>query len=311
MFYKTKTMNLLPIFLTTFFVAVDACSCSTICLLPDGKKQPLVFDSVLEEVVYPTDVCGPKGAGELFTGVDLLTLCIGGKNNGGGWSGKGPCPRINNAVVERDYSLDEEDCKGFRKGFRIPGTDHFHTVFSLCWVDRDMHAKWVRNKINPGIVTDDEDLVDSGIRTKFKYSSKIFGKGFNPRPLYSLDYQERIKILKSHFNKRTGNFFARGHLAPAGDFFLASERWATFALENAVPQIQNHNNGEWKDIENRARTTPGAAWAETGPIFYQHKKKEYLDKKKKYIPIPHALYKIVYDKNNKELFRVQSDMSWK
>nr|GAV93249.1 hypothetical protein SCV_129 [Chionoecetes opilio bacilliform virus] len=133
---------------------------------------------------------------------------------------------------------------------------------------------------------DDDDLIDTGIRTVFKYSKKIFGD-INPRYYFSKKNQRLNNLLIGN------NFMARGHLAPAADFFLACERWATFSLSNVVPQWQTHNNGRWKAIENLARHLDGAAIAETGPYYKSPKK--FLDSERSLFPIPHFLYKKVWD----------------
>lgn len=97
---------------------------------------------------------------------------------------------------------------------------------------------------------------------------------------------------------------SRGHLAPAGDFLLAAERWATFQLSNVVPQPQTHNNGEWKEIEDYVRTKidkKAIKHVETGPLFDD--KTEKLDG---IIPVPKGMYKKVIGRNNKTLYQVQS-----
>lgn len=51
--------------------------------------------------------------------------------------------------------------------------------------------------------------------------------------------QKYIDVSKSYY-------FARGHLAPDGDFVHVYEQNATYYFINVVPQWQAINNGNWK-----------------------------------------------------------------
>lgn len=44
-------------------------------------------------------------------------------------------------------------------------------------------------------------------------------------------------------------YFARGHLAPDGDFVHVHEQNATYYYINVIPQWQSINNGNWKVIQ--------------------------------------------------------------
>ena len=305
-----------------------------ICLSSDGKKQPLVFDS--HNVIYPSATCGQGGSGELFQSVKRLQVaCIGTNNNVVSYDGiqtlapgstamyvpialsdggaRISCLSVNKATVIRDPESDVDgQCRAFKTGFNVPNlfAPFFHTVFTVCWNETYQHPMWVRNPINPGTVSEtsvEEELVDTAVRAKFRFSRTIFGRDYNPKRYYSIAHQRAAGLIHT----ATGSdFYARGHLAPAGDFFLAAERWATFSLENAVPQLQSHNNGAWKEIETEARHIKQAYVAETGPLYrcvdgIYH---EYLDTDHNLIPIPIALYKIVYNKQGKELYRGKSKM---
>nr|AKS10610.1 wsv191-like protein [Metopaulias depressus WSSV-like virus] len=270
-----------------------------LCLQSDGKKQPLVFDS--EKVIYPSATCGKDRSGELFQSPrKLYTTCNGDKN-------PVKCKQVNKSITLRDPDNDGKDCTAYKTGFKIPASPkpYFHTVYVVCWDKTDNHPKWVRNIINPSAVDakyKEEKLIDTAVRTKFRFSKNIFGD-YNPRPYFSVIHQRKEGLVRER-----GDFYARGHLAPAADFFLAAEKWATFSLENAVPQWQSHNNGEWKDIEFSARHTKNAHMAETGPIFLNVTHRRYLDTEHKMIPVPDALYKVVYNKKGDVILKKQSAM---
>nr|BDV50161.1 MAG: wsv191-like protein [Chiromantes dehaani nimavirus] len=271
-----------------------------LCLRSDGKKQPLVFDS--EAVIYPSATCGKDGSGELFQSPrKIYTTCNGDKNTM-------KCKRVNKSITLRDPKNDDKDCSAYKIGFNIPASPkpYFHTVYVVCWDKTDNHPKWVRNIINPSAVTkkyEEKKLIDTGVRAKFRFSKIIFDN-YNPKPYFSDVYQKKKGLIKGG----GGDFYARGHLAPAADFFLAAERWATFSLENAVPQWQSHNSGEWKDIEFSARHIKNAHMAETGPIFFNATNRRYLDMEHNMIPIPDALYKVVYNKKGDVILNKQSAM---
>ena len=48
-------------------------------------------------------------------------------------------------------------------------------------------------------------------------------------------------------------YFARGHLAPDGDFIDAGSQDATYYFINVLPQWQSFNNGNWKALELATR----------------------------------------------------------
>ena len=272
-----------------------------LCLQSDAKKQPLVFDSV--SVIYPSATCGQDGLGELFQSPrKIYTTCSDSKKSL-------KCKRVNKSITLRDPKNDEKDCTAYKIGFKIPALPkpYFHRVYVVCWDKRDNHPKWVKNIINPNVVADtckEDKLIDTAIRAKFRFSKMIFGEDYNPKIFFTIAHQKKEGLVKD----RGDDFYTRGHLAPAGDFFLAAERWATFSLENAIPQRRSHNNGEWKKIEYIARHINNAHEVETGPIFFNTTHRRYLDSKHNMIPIPDALYKVVYNKNGDIIFRTMSTM---
>ena len=304
----------IPILITLMAAAVAEAGVpgtEKICITSDGKRQPVIFDAATEKIVYPSGTCGPDDSGEIFSGDNLYMVCIGSGNSLE--EEVKTCTRVSRATVERYPTNDERGCKGYRTGLKIPATNEsdafFHTIFEVCWDSTDDHPRWVKNRLNPRVATDHDDLVDTAIRARFRFTPQIFdsGKGmYNPRRYFSVASQRKERLLVE--GEGCTDFYSRGHLAPAGDFFLAVERWATFSLENAVPQWQTHNNGEWKEIEDRARRLKNAFEAETGPIFYQGSYRVYLDPDRQRLPVPDALYKKVYDEGGNVLMYEESEV---
>nr|BDT63111.1 MAG: wsv191-like protein [Sicyonia whispovirus] len=256
------------------------------------------------------------------------------------------CARINPAVVERQARLDGlspteaaaeavgvgvtagarvpraegTGCRAFRVGMRVPLSDNssfFHTVYEFCWSDDDKHAIWVINPLNPLVTAMSvnrsqslESLIDKGVRTKFRYVPSVFGGSetaeiYNPKPFFAVENQRTSGAVPELCQRDS---FSRGHLAPSGDFVLASERWATFMLENVVPQWQTHNNGPWKAIEQRARSMVGGVLALTVPSFPPSDRLRYLDQKGARIPVPDKIAKFVFDKRGQVLYEAESPM---
>lgn len=55
-------------------------------------------------------------------------------------------------------------------------------------------------------------------------------------------------------------YFARGHLAPDGDFVHIYEQNATYYFVNVVPQWQIINNGNWKVITYSSQKNNQKLW---------------------------------------------------
>jgi hypothetical protein len=60
------------------------------------------------------------------------------------------------------------------------------------------------------------------------------------------------------------NYFARGHLVPNADGRLIPMRTATFYYQNAIPQWQSINVGNWRMIEDALRENLDNVEVETG-----------------------------------------------
>ncbi len=87
----------------------------------------------------------------------------------------------------------------------------------------------------------------------------------------------------------TNTGYDRGHMAAAANADDPVEMSETFLMTNMTPQLPNINRVIWKNIEERTRTLP-FTYIITGATYPANPK--VLGKNK--VPVPSALYKIVY-----------------
>lgn len=62
------------------------------------------------------------------------------------------------------------------------------------------------------------------------------------------------KLAHEKFTMLGLNFLSKGHLVANADFFYVSHQLSTYFYLNAAPQWQNINGGNWKIIEDSARS---------------------------------------------------------
>lgn len=285
-------------------------TCSVnICSVSDGKRQPLFFTDG-GAMIYPKASCGLLSSrGELFDNVTWVG-CSGARPNkllgkdGEVLAENGKliratadaasryyrCKSVNSAFIKRIGDIFEV----FFKAEAGNGRQFVHNIYSFRW-NRTMNAPvWVRHV--PSASFSDPSVIDTQVRAPWRYSTLVFGNDNDPRRAFKLAYKKYR--------------MSRGHLAPAGDFLLAAERWATFQLSNVVVQPETHNNGEWKAIEDHVRKNykkKTMKYVETGPIFDENGETEKLDG---IVPVPKGMYKKVIGRNDDRiLYEVQSFFS--
>lgn len=101
---------------------------------------------------------------------------------------------------------------------------------------------------------------------------------------------------EANLNDYKNSGYARGHMAPAGDFRDPIEIRESFFLTNMVPQIQRCNNsGIWSDLERTVRNWAvkyGEVYVVTGPIYDPNEDPKYIGNN---VRIPDALFKTIWN----------------
>ena len=97
----------------------------------------------------------------------------------------------------------------------------------------------------------------------------------------------------------TNSGYDRGHIVPAGDMHTLKGMLESFYLSNMMPQVPGNNRGIWKSLEKYAKDTAKLrkdVLIITGPII----SKTTLTIGPNRIPVPRAMFKIIYDLNTHE-----------
>lgn len=162
--------------------------------------------------------------------------------------------------------------------------DKVYRNYSFAWSQDDLVSVWVAYPLNKTYTDKVVDRTDA-----FKYDP-ILGKdkSSNPGSGYAGDY-------------------ARGHQLPSADRLCSREaNEQTFYGTNIVPQLNEHNEGIWSNLENKVRTVANASdttYVVTGcmvadPIEFS------TDTDGKKITIPTAFFKAVL------VYKKGADQEW-
>ncbi len=148
-----------------------------------------------------------------------------------------------------------------------------HTYYTLSYIERHEQAEWTAYKMDrkmlniPNVARHDHFEADYDVKT---------------RSAFRRDY--------------TGSGYTRGHLVPAGDMAFDIEAMReSFYMSNMSPQLREHNNGVWKELEENIRDWTYKAnelYIITGPILTNPIKT--IGKENK-VTVPSAFYKVLYD----------------
>jgi len=131
-------------------------------------------------------------------------------------------------------------------------------------------------------------------RPKWMTDKTLYDQDIAPNDkTYAVSGVRKIKEVKTDYR------FVRGHMCPKGtaERISADAAYNTHTVLNAVPQLQWHNNGIWKKLEqlcNDWAEKYDQVWVICGPVFFGKSPAMWLgqDGENK-AAIPDALFKIV------------------
>ncbi|MGM0601177.1 MAG: DNA/RNA non-specific endonuclease [Candidatus Rifleibacteriota bacterium] len=110
---------------------------------------------------------------------------------------------------------------------------------------------------------------------------------------FKTDYRTTVRVNPNSY-KHSG--YDRGHLAPnsaISDQYGRDAQLQSFKMSNICPQSPDLNRKLWKRLENlesKYAQNFETVWVITGPVFDEH-----IERLKKGVEIPDALYKIIFD----------------
>jgi endonuclease G len=168
-------------------------------------------------------------------------------------------------------AMDKESYAYYSHSFSM--NNKIYRNYSFAWSQKDLVSAWLAYPLNK---TYTDKVVD---RTDQWAYDPILGKDLSSAP----------------FSYYAGDY-ARGHQVPSADRLCcraANEQ--TFYGTNIVPQLNEHNEGIWSDLENRIRSVANASdttYVVTGCVLEGSTIKE-QDSDKKDITVPVAFFKAV------------------
>ena len=168
-------------------------------------------------------------------------------------------------------AMDNEAYGYYSHSFAM--NDEIYRNYSFAWSQKDLVSVWLAYPLNKTYTNKTVERTD-----QWAYDP-ILGKDRSSAP----------------FSYYAGDY-ARGHQVPSADRLCcrtANEQ--TFYGTNIAPQLDEHNEGIWSNLENKIRSIANASdttYVVTGCIVEGSEKKE-LDSDKKEITIPVAFFKAV------------------
>lgn len=158
-----------------------------------------------------------------------------------------------------------------------------HHGFSLVYSEKDEQTKWVAYTLTP-------EKANSKVANREK-------ERFRKDPLILTGSAEDKDYKKSGYS--------RGHLCPANDNTWSPEAMRDcFYFSNMSPQLQDFNNGVWKDLElyvHDLATQYDTLYIATGPVLKSKKALKTIGKNE--VSVPDYFFKVimVYGKEPKAI----------
>lgn len=141
--------------------------------------------------------------------------------------------------------------------FGFEGEKGFKTYFKTCYDMAKISAIFSEHILDGDLL----NYVDPVDRTT-SFNDGLIPAQVNIKTLYTQAHSETqlLNILGpiQQQNIKSVSYLARGHLTPNKDATMPYFMRSTFFYENAVPQWQSINSGNWLRVENAARKKANA-----------------------------------------------------
>jgi endonuclease G len=132
-------------------------------------------------------------------------------------------------------AMDNEDYGYYSHSFSMK--NEIYRNYSFAWSQKDLVSVWIAYPLNKTYTNKAVDRTDA----------------------WSYDPILGPELSSAPFSYYAGDY-ARGHQLPSGDRLCCREaNEQTFYGTNIIPQINEHNEGIWQNIENRVRDVANAS----------------------------------------------------
>jgi len=296
------------------------------------KNPPHLINKVTKEIIQPM-LHGSSRILTLTKGQQIAIVCEGSNNiltATGQQRNYAICGSHNTFEIEHAKLrlwLNETGCKkAVKETIRVKSTCHHSArLIQIGWqIDQDFieqltlcYDKLAANTlystgriIGASIQADDESNKRPSFRKGQFYSGIDVEKAYTQSEQMLTMIQLFGAVLAAKYiNVAKSYYFARGHLAPDGDFIDAASQDATYYYINVAPQWQSVNNGNWRALESAVRNLAASRvltlTTYTGgfdvlklPNSHGKDIPIYLtidDKNNSLIPVPKYYWKVVHD----------------
>ena len=161
------------------------------------------------------------------------------------------------------------------------------------------------------ILADDESNTRPAFRKGPYFNGIDVDKAYTQRNQFTVLTQilGSATLARRYLDPSKSFYFARGHLAPDGDFLDAASQDSTYYYINCAPQWQSFNNGNWKALETAVRNLAAERKADytiftgtfglmTLPDVQGRQKRLFLANGQ--IPVPKYFWKVIHEPATKK-----------